>query len=159
MEYYLPESVLKDVYSYFEWNDLRRYRVTDEYLWKKWYDYFCQDYEFRSKIEQYWGRLKINNENKMVVDIVPYGILISNFLDASLQNSVFEILPRILKKNRDFVLRGIVEGYHSGYIEGWENNYDVMMEAVSRRSYLIEYVDKKLMGNKDFVLELVRKNG
>lgn len=147
MDLYVSNSILNAIYSYMTWHSLRKQRNVPDQMWRQYYDYACQDNDFRDEINIYWGPAsqKISYRDKVL-----------NFIDFMVVCPHVEWdcgMMEILANDKDFVLRMPL------LVEKFFGDEDVMANIIAARPYLLECETGGLLRcNRNFILRLLKVN-
>lgn len=152
MEHILPPSVLVGIYSYLSYDDLRHYKYVPDFLWHQLYDYFCQDYEFHSKINKFWGAAATSS------NILSYRYRVLYFIEYLIRYQFH--IPTFLMENRNFISDCVDRSTYDDIIirSKYVSDPDLMLKSIKRNSRLLEYLDSTLKHNREFMLKVVKEN-
>lgn len=123
MELYFNRNILDEIYSYMNWYSLRQMNNVPEYIWKHYYDYLCQDDDFKNDmVFDYSG-----------CDNIPYRIRILNYIDYLLKYHNYES-PKILTKDVDYAKHDI---------ETFQDADDLLL---SNKNFVQQFINRDASG-------------
>lgn len=146
MDTYLSNSILELVYSYMNWSDLQSHRNVPNYTWKQYFDYFCQDDEFKDQIEVYWGD---------IIGCLQYRVIFLNFIYSRMKHT--SVHPIILLTNREFILHTVKNGRY--ITNEFLNDKEIVRHLVSHTPRILKNVNATMCQDRDFILQVTSRNG
>lgn len=148
MEHYLSQAILHEIYSYMSWNDLRHHKSVPDRLWRRWFDHFNQDDNFKTFAHSYWGQ--------MMIKIATYKILLLNFLDYLVAYGEWSI-PHILLEDKNFVIQKIRLKDNLPYYYRIDDT-EILLERITVSPWVLRN-HETYRKNRDFIIRAVQCNG
>lgn len=154
MDYLLGSSVLGEIYSYIDWYDLRYLENVPDIVWRKLHDVYCEDIQFREKLTNYWGE-----QYKIPYKILPYKVIMLNYIDFSCKYLMIKNVPKILSHNKEFTLERIIKYKITEVDNKFNDNHEVMLECIKTDPRKLLQEAQHFRNDKNFMLDAVKLNG
>lgn len=161
MELYLTPSITYDIYGYISWNDLRRMESVPDNIWKRVYEWYCSDPEFKKRISEYWFP---NN-----IDFIPYKkyfLYFINMLIGQYKSLYPTLAPSVLYNDENFMLETIK--YSGGALnELLRSQWRSSNKLIKSKYFLMKAVERGydptvclqlLNGDRELAMMAIRKS-
>lgn len=137
MELYLTSSITYNIYGYITWNDLRQMDSIPDDIWKRIYDGYYADPEFKKRIDDYWfpNNICYIPHQKMLLYFI-------NMLIGEYKGLIWKPAPSILFSDEDFMLSTLK--YNNGALNDLLRNNELKASntLIKNRYFLLKALDR-----------------
>lgn len=148
MDQLLTFTILKEIYGYMDWSNLMHMGQVPEHAWQSQYRYLCQDRDFKNGIKDYWGEAE---------KLMSYKVRIMNYIGLMMMG--WEYTPKIISKNRNFILDSIRIGCKKKTYGLYPNDKEVMLAEIKIEPWSLRHASKELQDDREWILNAIRENG
>lgn len=154
MDLYVDQYLIKDIYSYMTWDDLRKidnvFNNVSDIIWKQICDKFCTDTEFKTEFDLYWEGLRADHYRDLFLYFINHNVCL-------VKERLEHMVPKILWSDRGFLMvSSLYSALALNYAcDSMKKDRNFVLHHTILYPNTLKIVDDSLRNDRDFILNLV----